>query len=229
MWLRPWAGMSPLSKVLIIFVAAGIVIAFAGVWIRQRSVPVFVVTVDISAYHVIDSDEIMVSSRRTNDVSHFARYPVDGRMVLRRLKKGSPLLQADLGPSLGSLKGPVVVTGLQVSRASILAGALKVGDPIRLLVPVSSYSSSINAVVVSVSRDTGTSPPYALVIALRRSDAAKYAPLLADRRVIVVRDTSRLLSAVTPLWGRNDTYGQSHGGVALGDHNQIDKHRGMSV
>lgn len=183
---------SPLTVALIVIVIGGVVLAFGLKWIRQSSVPVLVITGNIPSYHVLGRNDITITSKRVSNASRYARYPVDGRVVLRRLEKGAPLLRTDLGPSLGKLaKAPVVVTGVQVSRASVLGGTLKASDSIRLLLPSGSRKPvSIDAIVMSVSRDEKTSPPYSLVVAIRKDDAAKHAPNLASPRLIVVRDAT---------------------------------------
>lgn len=170
-------------------VVMGVLVASLVSWLRQSSVPVFTVTSATPAYHVLAQRDLHLTSIRVRHPSRYARYPIEGRVLQRALTAGAPVERSDLLPDMsGQLHGPIVVTALQTAQVAALGTSLSPGDEITLIVNQSGQGKSIPVVVVDIAKSVGNDArPYALVVALLKTDAESHAAALAGSGVLIVR------------------------------------------
>jgi hypothetical protein len=120
----------------------------------------------------------------------YASVPVEGRITLKAIKKGEPLLDSDLSPSVrGLLQGRLTVVGLDVSRGDVLGGGLRSGDAVQvLLIRRARDPIELQAAVLSASPAGSAGTTWSLVVAMRERDARRHATALAGGNVLVLKN-----------------------------------------
>ncbi|WP_203824650.1 SAF domain-containing protein [Actinoplanes palleronii] len=173
---------------------AGVVFASTR---EPQQVPVLIAVRDIAAYQVITADDVILGTRAAEGQNDYATLPVEGRLTLTAVTKDQPLRQGQIAPNIASvLPGTLTVHGFAVSRATVLNGGLRAGDPIQMLLVrdgrrlalVDKGGATIdrlNAVVLAVAGDNETPT---LVVALRDGDAKANELAIATGTVTVFKD-----------------------------------------
>ncbi|MEU8278095.1 SAF domain-containing protein [Microbispora bryophytorum] len=196
--LRPRITRGPFSGIVTVLVVTGLVVA--GLWslTANRQVPVLVATADLPAYQEVEMKQLTLDTRVASDAGDYATVPVEGRITLKAIKKGEPLLDSDLSPSVrGLIRGQLMVIGLDVSRGDVLGGGLRSGDPIRvLLVRRDREPIEIRAVVLSASPASSVGTAWSLVVAMSGQDARRHAGTLASGDLLILKDPKAAI--VTP-------------------------------
>ncbi|WP_186405093.1 SAF domain-containing protein [[Actinomadura] parvosata] len=151
---------------------------------------VLVATTDLPAYHEVKMEQLTMDTRVALDGGGYASVPVEGRLTLKAIKKGEPLLESDLSPSVrGILQGQLMVVGLDVSRGDVLGGRLEGGDPVRvLLLRKGRGPVELKAFVLSSSPAAPAGTAWSLVVAMNGHDARKYAVSLAGGDLLILKD-----------------------------------------
>ncbi|WP_329428024.1 hypothetical protein OG339_01125 [Streptosporangium sp. NBC_01495] len=152
--------------------------------------PVFIVASDLPAYHEVTLNDLTMDTRAALGENDYATLPVDGRITLKAIEKGEPLLNADLSPSIrGLVSGDLRVVGLDVTRGDVLGGALRSGDPVLVLLIEKGYPPrELRAVVLSASSAGTTTANWSLVLAMNGREARSHAATLARNDVLILRD-----------------------------------------
>jgi hypothetical protein len=88
----------------------------------------------MAAFHTLTMADLTVETRQARRGERFASAPVDGRLTMRAVRKGQPLVPDDVSPDVAAALGQKpVVTGVKVSHAGVLAGDLQAGQRIDLV------------------------------------------------------------------------------------------------
>ncbi|GIH21806.1 hypothetical protein Aph01nite_01160 [Acrocarpospora phusangensis] len=187
---RPRVTRGPFSGAILLLVATGVVVALVWMLMSERQVPVLVAGADLPAYHELNMNDLTIDVRTALDGEGYATVPVEGRLTLKAIKKGEPLLTSDVSPSVRRLiSGALTVVGLDVSRADVLGGALRSGDLIQvLLVQRGRPSTEVRAVVLSASEPARAGADWSLVLAMNERTARRHAALLAESEVVIFKD-----------------------------------------
>jgi hypothetical protein len=180
----------PFSRVVFGLVALGLVAS--ALWAVRSdgpATPVLLATADLPAFHSLTSADFTMRTRRTRDKERYATLPVDGRVTLRAVKKGTPLLRADVGPDAArALRANVVVVGVNVTKAAVLGGALRTGERVQLVLSEKgNRTTALDALVMSVVAGSG-GKDWSLVVALKADEGRRYSPSLASNEIAVLRD-----------------------------------------
>lgn len=179
------------SRWVLILVVAGF--GAAIVW-GQRSngqqTPVLIAKADLPAYHAITPDDVMLGLLRTGDKDRYAATPIDGRVTLQEIKKDAPITRGAIGPDPAKvLKSRVIVVGMNVTRAALLGGAVRSGEVVRLVATRrNGRSLNFDAVVLSYANGSTGAKDWALVVAVKASDARRVASLPATADIVILRD-----------------------------------------
>ncbi|MEV4751634.1 SAF domain-containing protein [Streptosporangium sp. NPDC049248] len=164
----------------------------AAVWglVTNRQVPVLVAVSDLPAYHEVTLNDLTMDTRAVLGENDYVTLPVDGRITLKNLKKGQPLLNTDLSPKIqGMVRGDLRVVGLDVSRGDVLGGALQSGDPVLvLLIERGHPPRELRAVVLSASSAGATTTNWSLVLVMNGREARNHAATLARNDVLILRN-----------------------------------------
>jgi hypothetical protein len=125
---------SPIAGLFLVVAALGAVGAVLWSARERDHVGVLVARIDIPQFHLMTARDIRVGTRDDADPARFASYPVEGRLTTRPLKRGAAIREEDLGPRPSkAMRQDLVLTGVQVTRAATLNGALRSGDRVELL------------------------------------------------------------------------------------------------
>jgi hypothetical protein len=164
---------------------------------KPQQVPVLIAARDIPAYQAITAGDVALGTRAVEGKADYATLPVEGRLTLTGITKDQPLRQGQIAPDIASvLPGTLTVHGFAVSRATVLNGGLRAGDPIQLLLvrdgrrltlvdKDGDILDRLGAVVLAVAGDGETQT---LVVALRDDDAKANELAIATGTVAVFKD-----------------------------------------
>lgn len=187
---RPRTVRGPFSGFILAVAVTGTVIAAVWGLVTNRQVPVLVAVSDLPAYHEVTLNDLTMDTRAVLGENDYVTLPVDGRITLKNLKKGQPLLNTDLSPKIqGMVRGDLRVVGLDVSRGDVLGGALQSGDPVLvLLIERGHPPRELRAVVLSASSAGATTTNWSLVLVMNGREARNHAATLARNDVLILRN-----------------------------------------
>jgi hypothetical protein len=155
---------------------------------ESREVPVLIVKRDLPAYHLLSMNDVVLGTRSGDEEGQYAVLPIEGRLTLRSVRENEALATSDLSPKVtGFLGRTVAVTGVSIPHAGALAGVLKSGDRIRLVVLRKGRKAvQLSALVISPVTKDGTGRAL-LAVVLSRKDAEAYASDLLSDSVLLLR------------------------------------------
>ena len=190
-------GAGPLSRYLLVLALLAVAAAVAYVGTRRDdniSVAVLVPKVDMPAFHALTMADLTVETRKTRRGERFATVPVDGRLTMRAVRKGQPLVPDDVSPDIAAALGrKPIVTGVKVSHAGAFAGGLQAGQRIDLvLVRGRQRIAELNAIVLATKPVGESSEDWTLIVGIREADAKAHKVDLATTEVSVFRDPAGL-------------------------------------
>lgn len=186
-------GAGPLSRYMLVVALLAVATAVAYVGTRERgsvSVAVLVPKADMAAFHALTMADVTVETRQAGHGERFATVPVDGRLTMRAVRKGQPLVLDDVSPDVTAALGQKpVVTGIKVSHAGAFAGDLRAGQRIDLvLVRDNQKVAELGAIVLTAKPAGADSQDWTLVVGMREADSTAHQVDLATSEISVFRD-----------------------------------------